>query len=420
MSAQQDQDGDRRAGPTTVDNPFDVIAYAGWEVLGASAVAIVVMRPSERGGQLADATVRGWYGCGVPDRHGHRLLVTPEIPLGTVTAVDLEDRPDGSTPLSLAAPGDVVAEEAAVAPGSALLLRGVTAQQVGLLVLVQGPTRSPREGMTIFLGALLAAAERSIAAERGSVRQRVRVALQEREEERRRWARELHDETLQQLGALQVLLTSALRGTEVSAEWRDGAVEVLRTATTMVSGQISSLRHLITELRPATLDELGLSAPLHALARRTEELTGLRVEVHVSLRYSDGLLSTRLLPDIEVAVYRVVQEALTNASRHSGGTRAWISVTEDDHQVRVEVRDNGKGIHRVDSAPGFGIIGMQERALLAGGQLEVLPGTAEDSDSERRGMLIRLVVPATHRPPLDVEETPDVAHRSSDADLPHS
>lgn len=249
--------------------------------------------------------------------------------------------------------------------------------------------------------------------------QQLRGGLQEREEERRRWARELHDETLQQMGALQVLLTSTLRTAGATGQAHDVVVNALQTATDMLNAQINALRHLITELRPATLDELGLSAPLHALARRTEQLTGLPVEVHVSLRYSDGQLSTRLLPDVEVAVYRVVQEALTNASRHSGATQARISVIEDDHKVCVEVSDNGTGIHRISTAPGFGITGMQERALLAGGQLQVVPGVAHDGDKGHRGTVIRLVVPAAHRAEQESNPTAEASNGSIGAERPH-
>lgn len=109
-------------------------------------------------------------------------------------------------------------------------------------------------------------------------------------------------------------------------------------------------------------------------------------------------MSTRLLPDVEVAVYRVVQEALTNASRHSAATRARISVVEDDREVVVEVADNGHGIDHPATAPGFGITGMQERAMLAGGRLHLLPGNPRAGLGGSPGTVIRLVVPATHRP----------------------
>jgi len=217
----------------------------------------------------------------------------------------------------------------------------------------------------------------------------VRENLHEREEERRRWARELHDETLQQLGALQVLLTSALPkgGTAPPA----GLVDVVRQASELLAGQIRNLRQLITELRPAGLDDLGLLPPLQALARRTEQLSGIPVRLHVSLRYAEGVIGTRLLPDVELAVYRVVQEALTNVRRHSTATRVTVTVVEDDETVVAEISDDGRGFD-VDGAGGFGLSGMRERAELAEGTLEVTRGRPDG-----RGTTVRLVVPARHR-----------------------
>jgi signal transduction histidine kinase len=269
---------------------------------------------------------------------------------------------------------------------------------------MEGPERSSEAELKRGMEDLLHAAEDAVWAELDGDRQRLRAVLQEREEERRRWARELHDETLQQLGALQVLLTSARRsaGSGPSADV-GRLLESVDVGVDLLAGQIASLRHLITELRPAALDELGLRAPLHALAERTEALTGIRVSVEVSLRYADGEITTRLLPDIELAVYRVVQEALTNAGRHSGAQRAWVSVLERDGEVTVEVGDDGAGMADGSrSGAGFGVRGMKERARLAGGRLDVLsvnraqpPGAA----SQTSGTVVRMVVPATHRPP---------------------
>lgn len=379
-----------------ISHPLDALAYAGWTTLRADRVVIAIADPAAEGpnrpGGPAVAVVHGTYGGTGRSLKGRRLLLAAGIPAGAVTVVECRDGPDGSIAVAPVTVPAGAGEEHCM--DLALVLRGATAGQTGMVVLVQAP-RDVRSADSIgSLQQLLDAAAAVGPADRHEVAAALRSGLQEREEERRRWARELHDETLQQMGALQVLLTSTLR----NAGTPTGLAQVpdaLRTAVRLLNDQIVGLRHLITELRPATLDELGLSAPLQALARRTEELTGLGVEVHVSLRFADGQLTTRLLPDVEVAIYRVVQEALTNASRHSGATRARISVVEDDDQVVVQVSDNGTGMSRSPTAPGFGITGMQERALLAGGQLQVLPGVGDHDGGA--GTVIRLVVPAAHR-----------------------
>jgi signal transduction histidine kinase len=188
-----------------------------------------------------------------------------------------------------------------------------------------------------------------------------------------------------------VLLTSALQ--QAGTGDCPAIAEAVQTATELVTGQIGALRRLITDLRPAALDDLGLASPLQALARRTEEVAGIPVTLRMALRYADGVVTTRLLPDIELAVYRVVQEALSNVARHSTATQATVTVVEDDETVTVEVSQDGQGFDP-DRAAGFGLAGMRERAELAGGVLEIVPARSGDD-----GTTVRLVVPATHRRP---------------------
>lgn len=380
---------------SVMSGPLDAIAYAGVNVLGAAQVIVAVTPPHGRRDESGkpDAIIKGSHSVTGPSLNGRRVVLAPGIPTGAVTVVDRHDDADGSVRLT---PVSDAGSRQGRALGSRQPLLLAKAGEVCAVVLVEAPGRVTLEGIARTLETLLEVAAQVEAAERRISLTRLRSGLQQREEERRRWARELHDETLQQMGALQVLLTSTLRSAGAPSR-ADDIEKALRTASDMLNAQIIGLRHLITELRPATLDQLGLSPPLFALARRTEELTGMPVSVHLSLRYADGQLSTRLLPDVEVAVYRVVQEALTNASRHSGATRARISVVEDDDEVCVEISDNGTGISGGLTAPGFGITGMQERALLAGGQLHVLSGVIEDGDQGARGTMIRLVVPAAHR-----------------------
>src|SRR3954451_2117570 len=384
----------RQAGGATAEperGVLDVVASAGVLSLDARAVVIAV-----REGR--DWTVRGYAGTGSESTAGSHLEGVDRLEPGAVTRVAVRQPVDGVLRLTPQLTGG---QGAAAGEPWGWVALGRASDGRGVLVLVVEPGREPSAAtLQECLHDLRGAAADALVAERARERTQLRAGLHEREEERSRWARELHDETLQQLGALQVLLTSARRaGRTDRGDAADPLLRAVDLATELVSAQITSLRHLITELRPAALDELGLRAPLQALAQRTEALTGLRVEVHISLRYADGEVTTRLLPDIELAVYRVVQEALTNASRHSGAARARVSVIERDNQVWVEISDDGNGLtHEIGS--GFGIPGMRERAALAGGRLEVLP--AQGSDPERRGnatvgTLIRLVVPATHR-----------------------
>ena len=299
------------------------------------------------------------------------------------TVTEHEPGPDGVlVPVHLSVAGGIVVSRAEDEPDG----HAIAGSARGFRVLLVVAGARPDERIARHL---LETASAVLGAERSAVSGAARESLHQREEERRRWARELHDETLQQLGALQVLLTSALP--KADAVPSAGLVESVRQAIELVAGQIRNLRELITELRPAALDDLGLLPPLQALARRTEQLSGIPVRLHVSLRYAEGAIGTRLLPNVELAVYRVVQEALTNVRRHSTATRVTVTVVEHDETVVAEVSDDGQGFD-ADPATGFGLSGMRERAELAEDTLEVTPARADG-----RGTTVRLVVPARHR-----------------------
>jgi len=307
----------------------------------------------------------------------HLRLVEPQpVPDGPPVPVRVDWRQDEV----------VVAPVDQASPAAHAVARSVAGLRVVLLAeaVPAGPDEQAMDHLVTTAAAVLSA-------ERSAVSGVIRESLHEREAERRRWARELHDETLQQLGALQVLLTSAVSRARTPDADRDGLIEATRQATDLVAAQIAGLRHLITDLRPAALDDLGLTPALQALARRTEQLSGISVGLQVSLRYADGVINTRLLPDIELAVYRVIQEALTNIRRHSSATRVTVTVVEDDETVVAEISDNGKGFD-AERAAGFGLSGMRERAELAQGTLEVTAATAGG-----HGTTVRLVVPARHR-----------------------
>jgi len=222
----------------------------------------------------------------------------------------------------------------------------------------------------------------ALKADIGDPRLLERQLLAAREEERRRCARELHDETLQSLGALRVQLASALAGDDV-----DGLRAAVSGAVAELGREITNLRALITDLRPASLDELGLEPALEALFDRT--WARHRVPVHAEV-HLDRSEPGRLDPELETAVYRIVQEALTNVVRHAAASWAEVAVIEDHGSIAIRVRDDGRGFDPLDSAAGFGLIGMHERVSLAGGRLEIR--------SSSRGTTIFASMPTAREP----------------------
>jgi signal transduction histidine kinase len=199
-----------------------------------------------------------------------------------------------------------------------------------------------------------------------SERRRQRLAAAEGE--RRRWARELHDDTLQSLSALRIGLSAARR-----SEQAETVRQVVGEAIEQLEEAISNLRALITDLRPAALDELGVQAAVEALAERSGR-HGVDVDVSIELAFEGGLKAARHTPELETAVYRIVQEALTNAVKHGRATRAIVEIKEEDSMLLVSVRDNGAGFDVGSDAAdraGFGLLGMHERAELLGGEIAI-------------------------------------------------
>jgi signal transduction histidine kinase len=193
---------------------------------------------------------------------------------------------------------------------------------------------------------------------------RLRHSLRSAEQERGRWARELHDETLQGLAALGVLLSSGLR------TGGDALEQAARQATEQVSTEIANLRALITELRPAALDQLGLVAALEGLGRRSADVEGL--EVALDVRVEENGLD----PELKTVIYRLVQEALTNVAKHARAARVDVTVEQGPDALRVRVADDGRGFDATEPTTGFGLEGMRERAALMGGRLEIETSSA--------------------------------------------
>ena len=204
-------------------------------------------------------------------------------------------------------------------------------------------------------------------------------ALRATEDERRRIARELHDDTAQRLATLMIRLRLASRADD--PERRERLLEEMREEVLACS---ESVRRIARGLRPPALEELGVAAAVRSHARTLTDNLELDVEIRSEV---DG----DVLPeDARLALYRILQEALSNVVRHAGASRAEVRFELRDGLVVAEVEDDGAGFDpetvRPDRAGRLGLIGMEERASLVGGELEIRsePG---------RGTWIRVAIP---------------------------
>ena len=248
---------------------------------------------------------------------------------------------------------------------------------VGILMacdrLSGGPqfTRADADLLTSF--ATTAAAAVGAAQALSAARQRERSAAAEAE--RRRWARELHDETLQGIAAVRVLLASSRRSHD--AELR----ETIAHAETALQGEVDRLRDIIHDVRPSSLDDLGLAAAMEALVVRHTHDGGPALVLEVDLDHEAGRAPERPHPDVETAIYRIAQEALTNALKHAGAHAVEITVAEIDGEIGVRVRDDGRGYDARESTDGFGLVSIRERVELLGGRVRVVsaPGRGHNA-----------------------------------------
>lgn len=181
------------------------------------------------------------------------------------------------------------------------------------------------------------------------------LAAQERE--RLRIARELHDEVGQMLTA--IALRAERAADEAGMVQRDALIEISKTAL----GSLDDVRRIARELRPEVLDDLGLVNAIIALCGRVDRQPGVRVRRELDW----GL--PKLSPEVELVIYRVAQEALTNVLRHAHATEVIVQLRQTDGHVLLEVGDNGRGLP--DATVGRGLRGMRERAAVINAELEV-------------------------------------------------
>jgi two-component system, NarL family, sensor histidine kinase DevS len=330
-------------GETDLNRVLEAIVERGRALVEARALIIML----KEGDDLvvgATAAIAGGLDPRVSELRIPAQEASERVLLGRFTGPDLGAKESG---------------RALIAP---LLFRGDPLGVVVALDRIGEPGRFDDEHQRL-LEAFAASAATGVATARSMAEERLQNTIDAAEQERSRWARELHDETLQALAVLRMRISSALR-----EETDDQLHATSQAAVEQIDEEIVKLRRLITELRPASLDTIGLEAALQALAEQHQQGTNLDVDCYLELPREEDARPTPLL---ETAVYRLVQEALNNIAKHSMARRADLTVRSSRNAIEIEVKDNGVGFEPSLVREGFGLVGMRERAALLGGTVEV-------------------------------------------------
>jgi signal transduction histidine kinase len=357
------------SGETDLERVLELIVKRGRALTDARAALVMLARGDELevtaiAGELDDSLL------------GQRLGSEDAVSRQVLRTGRAERLADASGRLRFALAGQTQAQTGLVVP---LLFRG---RALGVLAafdrLQDGPEFSAWDEHV--LGAFAASAASAVATAQDVTAGTLRRRIEAQEQERGRWARELHDETLQELAALKLLAAAARR-----AKAADEREQALTEIGERVEVAVRALRSLITDLRPAALD-LGLQPALEALAERTAHINGLEVDLRFELASDSGSGLRRLAPQLEDTIYRVVQEALTNVVKHAATSQAEVLVRETAAAIEVAIRDRGSGFDAEHQSSGFGLVGIRERVVLVGGALSV-------EASPGAGTTVRISVP---------------------------
>jgi signal transduction histidine kinase len=360
-------------GEISLEHVLELIVKRGRVLVGARSVVIMLRDGEELVVQASAGHVQEARGVRLPVADSTSGQVLEHLRPQRITDVATRLRVD---PSEFGVPG---AQTALLVP---MIYRSVA---VGVLAAFdrEGNGDEFSEEDEQMLRTFAASAATAVALAQSVQADRLRSSLAAADAERRRWARELHDETLQGLGGLRLLLASALR-----QDSQPRTQEAMREAVAQIEREIDNLRAIITELRPAALDELGLRTAIEALLDRHREQSGFQLDGELALP-DPSAGEQRLAEDLETTVYRLVQEALSNIAKHAHANRVRVAVSEADGLLRIEVQDDGGGFDPETASHGFGLAGMQERVTLAGGTLSV--------DSGERGTVLSARLPAHHR-----------------------
>jgi signal transduction histidine kinase len=232
-----------------------------------------------------------------------------------------------------------------------------------------------------------------------SMRFYARQITQVQEDERKRIARELHDETIQMLIVISRRLEALAT---LLGQLPETAMQHLESLQALISDTLKGVRRFVQDLRPPTLDHLGLVATLEGLTNDLGEKDGINTELGITGEVQ------RLMPEEELVLFRIAQEALNNIRRHSRASRARVQVAFQPGRIRITVEDNGRGFNAPDrisdlvSTGRLGLVGMHERTRLLGGTLII----QSEADT---GTTIVVDVPV-HPKPQDESSDPGQAN----------
>ena len=358
------------AGETDLDHVLELIVKRGRALTDARAMVVML----EQGSELVVAALAGHLDTGLL---GARIPIDDSISGHVLRSGKPERLADASSRLRFALAKQTQAQTGLFVP---LRFRGrVLGVLAGFDRLREGPQFSGKDEQ--LLSAFAASAAAAVATAQDVAAQALQRSIAAAEQERTRWARELHDETLQELAALKLLLATA----RIAKDAGERDVQ-LNLAVDRIDVAARALRNLITDLRPPVLDEYGLQPALEALVERMQAVSELSVELQVELGDGSGR-QVRLAPQVEDGIYRVIQEALANVVKHSGATRAQVHVQEAGGAVQLSVSDEGQGFAVEGEASGFGLLGMRERLALVDGTISIESAAGE-------GTTVRASIPA--------------------------
>jgi signal transduction histidine kinase len=359
------------AGETELERVLELVVKRGRALVEATAVVIMLIEGEEL---VVEATAGD-----IAPSDGARLPIAGSLSGEVVLTGRPERIDDVQARLKVRAAVMADASSALLVP---LVFRGMAHGVLAAFDRRGGPEFTAEDER--LMAGFAASAAAAVATAKSVAEDRLRLSIEASEQERKRWARELHDDTLQGLAGLGVMLGSALRsgseeGTQKGVE---GAIEQIRE-------EADKLRALIAELRPAALDEIGLRAAVEGLVERTASTQGLDITAEIALS-SDAVGAARLAPEVESTAYRIVQEGLTNVAKHAEAAKAEIEIAEADGRLEVAVRDDGRGFEPTAPRTGFGLTGMRERVEMLGGTLAV------ESSPAGLGTLVRASLPVRH------------------------